>query len=36
MAQLEKRMVHWVANGSELVCVNLELGPDEKRVIVVF
>jgi hypothetical protein len=36
MAQLEKRMVHWVANGSELVRVDPELGPDEKRVIAVF
>jgi hypothetical protein len=36
MAQLEKRMVHWVANGSELVHVDLKLGPDEKRVITVF
>ena len=36
MVQLEKQMVHWVANGSELMCVDPELGPDEKRVIVVF
>jgi hypothetical protein len=36
MAQLEKRMVHWVVNRSELVHVNLELGPDKKRVIMVF
>ncbi len=36
MAQLEKQMVHWVMNRSELVCVNPELGPDENRVIAVF
>jgi hypothetical protein len=36
MVQLEKQMVHWVVNRSELVCVNLELGPDKKRVIMVF
>ena len=36
MAQLEKWMVHWVANGSELVRVDPELGPDKNRVIVVF
>ena len=36
MAQLEKWMVHWVANRSELVCVDPELGPDENRVIAVF
>jgi len=36
MAQLEKQMVHWIANRSELVRVDPELGPDENRVIVVF
>jgi hypothetical protein len=36
MAQLEKWMVHWVMNGSKLVRVDPKLGPDEKRVIVVF
>jgi len=36
MAQYKKRMVHWVANESRLAHVDLELGPDEKRIIVVF
>jgi len=36
MAQLEKQMVHWIANRSKLVHVDLELGPDENRVITVF
>jgi hypothetical protein len=36
MALHEKRMVEWVANGSELVCIDPKLGPDEKRVIAVF
>ncbi len=36
MALQEKKMVEWIANGSELVCVDLKLGPGEKRVIMVF
>ena len=36
MAQYEKRMVHWVVNESRLVCVDLELRPDKKRIITVF
>ena len=36
MAQYEKRMVHWVADGANLVRVDPKLGPDDKRVIAVF
>ncbi len=36
MAQYEKRMVHWVADGPNLVHIDPKLGPDNKRVIVVF
>ena len=36
MAQYEKRMVHWVADGPNLMCIDLKLGLDDKRVIAVF
>jgi hypothetical protein len=36
MAQYEKRMVHWVADGPNLVHIDPKLGPDNKRVITVF
>ncbi len=36
MAQYEKRMVHWVADGPNLVHIDPKLGPDDKRVIAVF
>ena len=39
MALHEKNMVQWVTNGSnssELVRIDPKLGPDDKRVIVVF
>jgi len=36
MALHEKKMVQWVARGSKLVCINLDLGPGEKQVIAVF
>jgi hypothetical protein len=36
MALHEKRMVEWIANGSELERVEPKLGPDERRVIAVF
>jgi hypothetical protein len=36
MALHEKKMVQWVARGSELVRVDPDLGPGEKRVIAVF
>ena len=36
MAQYEERMVHWVADGPNLVCIDLKLGPDDKRIITVF
>ena len=36
MAQYEKRMVHRVADGPNLVHIDLKLGPDDKRVIAVF
>ena len=36
MALQEKKMVEWIVNGSELVCVDLKLGPGKKRVIAVF
>jgi hypothetical protein len=36
MALHEKKMVQWVANESGLVCVEPDLGLDEKRVIAVF
>ena len=36
MALQEKKMVEWIANGSELVHIDPKLGPGEKRVIVVF
>jgi hypothetical protein len=36
MAQYEKKMVHWIADGPNLVCVDLKLGPDDKRIIAVF
>jgi hypothetical protein len=32
----EKKMVQWVTKGSELVHVDPDLGPGEKRVIAVF
>ena len=36
MAQYEKRMVHWVADRTNLVHIDPKLGPDNKRVITVF
>ena len=36
MALHERRMVQWIARGSKLVHVDPDLGPNEKRVIVVF
>ena len=36
MAQYEERMVHWVTDGPDLVCIDPKLGPDNKRIIVVF
>jgi len=36
MASLERRMVQWVSEGSELVCIDPDLAPGEKRVIAVF
>ena len=36
MAQYEERMVHWVADGPDLVRVDPKLGPDDKRIIAVF
>jgi hypothetical protein len=36
MALHERRMVQWIARGSELVRVDPDLGPNEKRVIAVF
>jgi hypothetical protein len=36
MALYEKRMVQWVLQGSELVYVNPDLGPGEKRIITLF
>ena len=36
MAQYEKKMVHWIADGPDLVHVDPKLGPDNKRIIAVF
>jgi len=36
MTSLERRMAHWDSRGSELVRIDPELGPGEKRVIAVF
>ncbi len=36
MALLERRMVQWDSSGSEVVRVDPDLGPGEKRVIAVF
>ena len=36
MALLKRRMVQWDFSGSEVTHVDLDLGPGEKRVIVVF
>ncbi len=36
MASLEKQMVQWVPKGSKLEHIDLNLGPGEKRVIILF
>jgi len=36
MALLERRMVQWDFSGSEVACIDPDLGPGKKRVIVVF
>jgi hypothetical protein len=36
MAQCEEKMVHWIADGPDLVHVDPKLGPDNKRIIAVF
>ncbi len=36
MALFERHMVHWKPEGTDLVCIEPDLGPEEKRVITVF